>query len=108
MFVLPVTVPVQRRIVRGSFPRSLAQLVSSVDAAASETRLPALDVLESDTAYILSLDLPGAAKEQLKVSVQGRRVSVSTPFSNRASAAASSTSAGRLTVRAKRGARRSL
>ena len=40
--------------------------------------MPALDVLESDTAYTLAFDVPGAAREQLKVSVEGRRVHVET------------------------------
>lgn len=80
MFVVPVSVPVQRRVVRASLPRAFAQLVNGVEAAAAAdaTRLPALDVLESDGAYTLRLDLPGADKERLKVSVQGRRVSVET------------------------------
>ncbi len=37
-----------------------------------------MDVTESDTAYTVVLDVPGVAKAQLKVSVEGRRVSVET------------------------------
>ena len=37
-----------------------------------------MDVRESDVAYSVILDLPGVAKDQLKVSVEGRRVSVAT------------------------------
>ncbi len=39
-------------------------------------RSPALDVAESDRAYTVKLDLPGVAKEDVKVSIDGRRVSV--------------------------------
>ena len=78
MYVLPVISPVQRRVVRGVSPRLFAHWVASVDAAVAEPRLPALDVLESDTAYTLAFDVPGVAKEQLKVSVEGRRVRVET------------------------------
>ena len=79
MVVLPVSFPVQRRFVRGVLPHAFAHLAASVDAAAAvEPRLPALDVLESDTAYTLAFDVPGVAREQLKVSVEGRRVRVET------------------------------
>ena len=78
MYVLPVISPVQRRVVRGVSPRLFAHWVASVDAAVAEPRLPALDVLESDIAYTLAFDVPGVAKEQLKVSVEGRRVRVET------------------------------
>ena len=33
---------------------------------------------ETDRDYLLSLDLPGVAREQLKVTIEGRRVSVET------------------------------
>jgi HSP20 family protein len=39
-------------------------------------RSPALDVSESDRAYTVKLDLPGVAKEDVKVSIDGRRISV--------------------------------
>ena len=78
MYVLPVTLPVQRRVVRSVLPRAFVHLAAGTDASASEPRLPALDVLESDTAYTLAFDVPGVAREQLKVSVEGRRVRVET------------------------------
>jgi HSP20 family protein len=40
------------------------------------TRRPALDLSESDRAYTVKLDLPGVAKEDVKVSVEGSRVTV--------------------------------
>jgi HSP20 family protein len=42
----------------------------------SDVRTPALDVSETDQAYTVTLDVPGVTREQLKVSVLGRRVSV--------------------------------
>ena len=47
-------------------------------AASPTSRTPALDVSESDTHYTLVFDVPGIGKDQLKVSVEGRRVSVET------------------------------
>ncbi len=39
-------------------------------------RSPALDVSESERAYTVKLDMPGVAKEDVKVSIDGRRVSI--------------------------------
>ena len=39
-------------------------------------RSPALDVSESDLAYTVRLDMPGVSKEDVKVSIDGRRVTV--------------------------------
>ena len=43
----------------------------------SALRSPALDVAESDAGYKVSVDLPGVAKEDVKIAIDGRRVSVS-------------------------------
>jgi HSP20 family protein len=42
-----------------------------------ETRTPSMDVSESDAFYSVVLDVPGATRDLLKVSVEGRRVSLS-------------------------------
>ena len=39
-------------------------------------RSPALDVAETERGYKVSLDLPGVAKEDVKIAIDGRRVSV--------------------------------
>lgn len=44
----------------------------------SAARTPALDVAENDTTYTVVLDVPGATREQLKVAIEGRRLSVET------------------------------
>jgi len=40
------------------------------------TRSPALDVAETEQAYSVQLDLPGVAKEDVKIAIEGRRVTV--------------------------------
>lgn len=39
-------------------------------------RSPSLDVAETDAAYTVTLDLPGVAKEDVELAIDGRRVSV--------------------------------
>ena len=80
MFVLPVSHSLHRRD-----PLAFAHLrggrwcrVAADEAQDSDARVPAIDVIESDGAYSVVFDMPGVTKEQLKVSVEGRRVSVAT------------------------------
>jgi HSP20 family protein len=72
MFAFPIT---SHRVAPASLSRAIDQLFND-RYPADETRVPALDVVESDTAYTLSFDLPGLSKDQLKVTVQGRRVNI--------------------------------
>ena len=51
-------------------------MLSAGRTQTAETRMPAMDVSESDIAYTVVLDVPGA-RDQLKVSVDGRRVVLS-------------------------------
>jgi HSP20 family protein len=39
-------------------------------------RSPALDVAETERSYTVKLDLPGVAKEDVKVSIEGRQITV--------------------------------
>lgn len=75
MFVFPSSVATTRRVAPVSLSRAIDHLFSD-RYVADESRVPALDVAESDTSYTLSLDMPGLTKDQLKVTVQGRRVSI--------------------------------
>jgi HSP20 family protein len=61
------------RLFDESFERMLAPLGGTAEDG---SRSPALDVSESDSAYTVKLDLPGVAKEDVKVAVDGRRVTV--------------------------------
>ena len=65
MFIVPMT----------QESRHLSRLFFGSEASAA--RSPALDVAESDSAYTVQLEVPGVAKQDVKVSVEGRRVTVS-------------------------------
>lgn len=76
MFLVPVT-------------RSTSELARSFDRlfddnfdrffgnGNSSLRSPALDVTETETGYKVAIDLPGVAKEDVKITIEGRQVSVS-------------------------------
>jgi HSP20 family protein len=79
MFLVPV--PRHRSHLVRSFDRlfddSFERILGNGATAESDaTRSPALDVAESDLAYTIKLDMPGVAKEDVKVSIDGRRVTV--------------------------------
>jgi len=81
MFVIPFNATLSRR---APAPRAFDRLVDeSLDrlfggAASPSVLTPAMDVLESDAAYTLRFDVPGVAREQLEITVEGRRVSLGT------------------------------
>jgi HSP20 family protein len=83
MFVLPLarTTTLARSVRSPSFDRFVDRLFDgSFDrlVGAAPTRTPAMDVSESDSHYTLSFDVPGATRDALKVSVEGRRVTLTT------------------------------
>jgi HSP20 family protein len=78
MFIVPVS---RRAAVRGHhFDRLLDvafdRLLSQPADDAAPVRRPAIDVSESDGAYVVTLDVPGVTREDVKVSIDGRRVSI--------------------------------
>jgi len=78
MFLVPVTRSASD-LVRNFdrlFDESFDRFFTGVPASASVARSPALDVAESEQAYTVTLDLPGVAKDNVKVSIEGRRVSI--------------------------------
>lgn len=82
MFVLPVSRSLALQ-PRGAFASAVDRLFDdSFDrffsnvTAETQSRTPAIDVTESDAAYTVAFDVPGASREQLKVSVEGRRVTL--------------------------------
>jgi HSP20 family protein len=83
MFVLPLSRTASRAVSAPQFNRIVDRLFDeSFDryfggaANGTPARTPALDVSETDTAYSVSFDVPGVTREQLKVSIEGRRVSI--------------------------------
>jgi HSP20 family protein len=61
------------RLFDDGFERFFAALAPTEGAS---TRSPALDVTESEREYSVKLDMPGVAKEDVKVSIDGRHVTV--------------------------------
>lgn len=82
-------------------PRHVARLLRQFEADADATRTPALDISEDDGGYHVTVDMPGVAKEAVKVRVDGRRVHVETV----AAEAAAPTDGSRMLYRERRAAR---
>lgn len=73
MFVIPVarhhhtpSAELSRRVER----------LFNVDQNAVALTSPSLDISETDAVYRLQLDLPGIAKEAVKIRIDGRRISI--------------------------------
>ncbi len=84
MFVLPLPRSAHRsaspqfsRVIDRLFDESFDHPLRGATTSTAP-RTPALDVSETDTAYSVVFDVPGVAREQLEVSVEGRRVSIET------------------------------
>lgn len=86
MFVLPIARS-SHRVAAPQFNRFIDRLFDDT-LSADVTRTPALDVSETDSSYIVAFDVPGVSREQLKVTVEGRRVSVATVAEAQPAAAA--------------------
>jgi HSP20 family protein len=81
MFVMPVTRTRpngQARELSRALDRLFDDAVQQVyvGQAAPTSRLPALDLRETDQAYAVQVDLPGVAKEDVKVTIDGKKVSI--------------------------------
>jgi HSP20 family protein len=61
------------RLFDDTFDRLFKTSNGSEPAAA---RAPALDVVETESAYAVKLDMPGVTKEDVKIAVEGRQVTV--------------------------------
>jgi HSP20 family protein len=75
MFIVPLTR--ESRQLSRLFDDTLDRVFGPV--AGTETtaaRAPALDMAESERAYTVTLDMPGVTKENVKVSVEGKQVTV--------------------------------
>jgi HSP20 family protein len=74
MFYVPVTREARNisRLFDDTFERFFAPATADTPSA----RNPALDVAESDRAYTVKLEMPGVTKEDVKVSIDARQVTV--------------------------------
>lgn len=75
MFLVPIP-RTSNRVRRFLFDESLDRLFDFPSTQAALPRSPALDVAESEQAYTVTLDLPGVVKDNVKVSIEGRRVQI--------------------------------
>jgi HSP20 family protein len=81
-----VVIPVSNSVNSPLFGRSLGASVEALlgnrhvrsdsRQRVDQPQIPQMDVVESDTAYTVTLNTAGVSREELKVSVQGRRVEV--------------------------------
>jgi HSP20 family protein len=73
MFLVPMTRESRQlsRLFDDAFERVFAPASEAVAA-----RSPALDVAENERVYTVKLEVPGVAKEDVKVSIEGRQVTV--------------------------------
>ena len=78
MFIVPVSrrAAVRARHFDQLFDTAIDQLFSQPTADTAPVRRPAIDVSESDRGYVVTLDVPGVTREDVKVSIDGRRVSI--------------------------------
>jgi len=78
MFIVPVSrrAAVRARHFDRLFDTALDQFFAPPAADAAPVRRPAIDVAESDRGYVVTLDVPGVTREDVKVSIDGRRVSI--------------------------------
>ena len=85
MFIVPVTRSVTRVNGHardfGAFDRLFDDAVDrffggSRAGTPAEARAPAIDVVETESQYTVTVDLPGVAREDVKVSIDGKRVSI--------------------------------
>jgi HSP20 family protein len=85
MLIVPVTRSVTRangqardfgafdRLFDDAFDRLFGGSRAGVPA---EARAPAIDVVETESQYTVTVDLPGVARGDVKVSIDGKRVSI--------------------------------
>ena len=78
MFIVPVSrrAAVRTRHFDRLLDTAFDQLFAQPAADSAPVRQPAIDVSESDRGYVVTLDVPGVTREDVKVSIDGRRVSI--------------------------------
>ncbi len=113
MFIVPVSrqaTPSARaydRLFDDALERLFSQPRPAAASDAAQVRRPALDVTESDRQFVVVLDVPGVSRGDVKVSIDGRRVSIvaearkpaTTPIDGEQAAARAPESTERFVVR---------
>lgn len=78
MFLVPVTRSSNlARSFDRLFDETFERFFNGGEAEGNAMRSPSLDVSETERAYSVSLDLPGVTKDDVKITIDGRHVSVS-------------------------------
>lgn len=74
MFIVPSSRESRQfnRLFDDAFERVFSP--AAVEGVAS--RSPALDIVESENAYTVKIEMPGVAKEDVRVAIEGRQVNV--------------------------------
>lgn len=78
MFLVPVNRNVSEfsRSLERLFDDGLSGFFGDARDVASSVRSPLLDVSETEHSYLVKLDLPGVTKDAVKITIDGRQVSV--------------------------------
>lgn len=78
MFLVPVNRNASEfsRSLERLFDDGLGSFFGDGRELASQLRSPALDVSETEQGYTVKLDMPGVPKEAVKISIDGRRITV--------------------------------
>jgi len=78
MFIVPVSrrAAVRARHFDRLFDDAFGHIFAQPAADAAPVRRPAIDVAGSDSAYVVTRDVPGVNREDVKVSIDGRSVSI--------------------------------
>jgi HSP20 family protein len=74
MFIVPSSR--ETRQFHRLFDDAFERVFGPVAAEGVASRSPALDVVEGERAYTVKLEMPGVAKQDVRVSIEGRQVSV--------------------------------
>lgn len=83
MFVMPIARTARSTALRPDVLRAVDRLLhdglqargqATEEHRAEASRAPALDIVETATAYLVTADLPGVTREDIQLSVEGRRV----------------------------------
>lgn len=76
MFLVPVASRRPGRPFDSAFDDALERFFGLTAENPQALRQPALDIVESNNGYTVTVDMPGVTKDAVKVAIDGRRVDV--------------------------------